>query len=41
MKNFFKKIKSWIRKHIVDDVPSNIEDIEFSEKFRKKWKNKK
>lgn len=33
MNNIFKKIKSWIKKHIVDILPDD-EDIEFSEKFR-------
>jgi hypothetical protein len=41
MKKIFNKIKYWIKNHIVDDVPSNIEDVEFSDKFRNKWKDKK
>jgi hypothetical protein len=30
------KIRIWWKKHIADYPPKEIEDIEFSEKFRKK-----
>jgi len=29
------KLKSWWRKHIIDVCPPELEDTEFSEKFRK------
>jgi len=29
-----KYIKKWWRKHIVDDCPPELEDEEFSEKYR-------
>ena len=28
-------IKSWWKKHIIDYVPKDLEDYEFSEKWRK------
>lgn len=29
------KLKMWVKKHIIDYVPKEIEDQEFSEKWRK------
>jgi hypothetical protein len=29
------KIKSWWKRHIIDEVPEHLEDDEFSEKWRK------
>lgn len=39
MKNMIKKFKirfkKWWKKHIIDYCPPELEDIEFSDKFRK------
>jgi hypothetical protein len=32
--------KSWVKRHIVDDVPPGLED-EFSQKYRRGWKEEK
>lgn len=35
MKFIIQKIKSWWKKHIIDEVPEHLADDEFSEKWRK------
>jgi hypothetical protein len=35
LKKIKLKLKNWWRKHIIDVCPPELEDIEFSEKFRK------
>lgn len=36
MKKILNRIKSWWKRNIIDYVPKEIEDIEFSEKYRRK-----
>jgi hypothetical protein len=35
MKSIIYKIKSWWKRHIIDEVPEHLADDEFSEKWRK------